>query len=206
MTKQQNADMQNLSGSLFALIPRAVLPRTASILEAKDIATNMSTCRALRWTLPSVVFALRGFDEKTTDGIVVAATRQFRFIKSIDLFKCTALTDDAIVAMATHCPRLTSVNLGACSKLTDEAVDALARYCPGLTNVHLTDCCNLTDGAVELLKARCPGLTNVSLAGCNSLEDGTVEALAAHCPGLPCVDRECPSSQPGRRRRGDTPG
>jgi hypothetical protein len=107
----------------------------------------------------------------------------FKHVTSVTFCKDNQVGDEHIIALANH-SNLTSINVQRCTTVTDAAVLVLAEQCIGLTSVNFGGCTKLTDASMVPLAQRCPALTSVNVAYCHTLSDAFVVALAQHARGL----------------------
>lgn len=75
--------------------------------------------------------------------------------------------------------RLQSLDMSKCSNVTDVAVGAVARGCPGLVRLDLSECVKITDWSLAELGKRCPRLQDLSVRLCADITDGGIAALLA---------------------------
>ena len=162
LKEQGEADMRSLEAASVnnagRVHGRHILEHAATLLAARDLAGAMGACRSLRQMLPNAVYALDGFDEHTTDDVIIRLVQRFPRTTCIDLGGCRNLTDAAILAVADNCPELGSLNVRGCDNLTDAAIIAVADNCPKLGSLNVGGCSNLTDAAIDTLKQRLPGV------------------------------------------------
>jgi len=71
----------------------------------------------------------------TDEGIQFFA-KSHRYLRLINLFRCSTIEDAAIHALAKNCPNLQIINLAYCRNITAAAIHALAKNCPNLQKIN----------------------------------------------------------------------
>lgn len=98
---------------------------------------------------------------------------------SLDLAFCCNLGDDAIIMAlaASQWPLLTSLNLSRCSLITDVSVHFVTRQAPNLEELYLNRCTSITDGSAHHIAANLSKLRNLGIDK-TKLTDAGVMVLA----------------------------
>ena len=131
---------------------------------------------------------LYGEFDAVTDDIVIAISKNWPELTSVDLRMCRRITDTAVLSLAENCRGLTVISLDSCPKITDRAVIALATNCAGMTNINLSYCSSITNAGVIAIAENCAGLEVISLSMCMNITDAAIIALAVFCWGLSSID------------------
>lgn len=100
---------------------------------------------------------------------------------SIDISRCSELTDMALGAVGARCGRnLQNVVANGCTSITDDGILVLAKLCPRLHYVSVEGIRNLTDDGVKHLIARClDEMEKLDLKKISKLTDAAFEVLVA---------------------------
>jgi len=93
-------------------------------------------------------------------------------VRSLDMSQCDLLQDEEMWGTRLL-PGLTSLDLGRCSRITDRGLLAGLSGVPELAELRLDGLVEVTGAAFEALAARgaLPKLVSLSLAGCSSVRD-----------------------------------
>lgn len=118
------------------------------------------------------------------DSIVATLTDASRRLVSVDLTKCTGLTDLGISRLALQ--PLRSLCISGCFRVTSTSLSQLPTT---LRHLDVSWCHQLTPTAVSAFAATCPRLTHLNLRGlAPSLDDDSLMALTNSCPHLEYLD------------------
>lgn len=115
-------------------------------------------------------------------------------LTTINLRKCTSVTDAGVAKLREDCPQLASIDLFGCFEVTDYALalliaeckdlqpeniqssskgdlycDSVARHCQNLTKVDLRQSDVVTDKGLAILMEHFPGLIEVNLDECSQV-------------------------------------
>eukprot|EP00184_Porphyridium_aerugineum_P008579 CAMPEP_0184691910 /NCGR_PEP_ID=MMETSP0313-20130426/607_1 /TAXON_ID=2792 /ORGANISM="Porphyridium aerugineum, Strain SAG 1380-2" /LENGTH=1354 /DNA_ID=CAMNT_0027149689 /DNA_START=35 /DNA_END=4099 /DNA_ORIENTATION=- len=90
------------------------------------------------------------------------------YLESINVSKCTNLTDYGFVALVNGCRRLHTVNVSWCSQLTDVTVQALS-VLKNLKSVTMNNCHRIHGYALRDVLENCSELEVLSAYGCRYL-------------------------------------
>ncbi|KAI8613904.1 hypothetical protein BC830DRAFT_1169869 [Chytriomyces sp. MP71] len=108
-------------------------------------------------------------------------------VKSINLQRCTAITDVGFTTWASKSTlfSLRELILSDCSFLTDATVQHLATSAPHLVLLSLSFCCALSEASIPSLAEGCPSLRVLDLSFCGSaVTDASLDTLAARLAAL----------------------
>jgi F-box/leucine-rich repeat protein 2/20 len=187
-----------LGGSLRAL---AQLDLSNSALSDEGLAALADGCSAL------TNLNLGGCDALTDGGIGAAAARLERLerfnlsgtaagdpavamvaqscaaLHSLNLTRCTGVTDDGAIIAVVKCP-LASLYLASCAAVGDMTLAAAGDFCATLRELHIAGCAKVTDTGVRAIAAGCADLEVLQVDTCAGITDDGIQQLAASCPRL----------------------
>jgi hypothetical protein len=92
------------------------------------------------------------------------------------------------MTLSHQCPHLHTVNLSRCTGITDVGMRALSQGCPHLHSVNLRDCTSITNAGVVAFSEGCADLHTLDLSGCRDISDASMVALSRGCPYLHTVN------------------
>ena len=149
-----------------------------------------------------------------TDETVQIIFCNLKSLESLDLSKCSLLTERAFVGRHTiaklkklkdlvlekcpgisdislrtfNNPALRSVSLAVCTKVTNEGWLTLTQKCPFITWLNLSMCKNFNDESVEILTANLPQLEVLNLYKNNLLTNRAIYSILKNCKYLEDLD------------------
>jgi F-box/leucine-rich repeat protein 2/20 len=109
-------------------------------------------------------------------------------VYSLNLKKCTSVTDIGLWAIARYCTNLKELTLSQCDGITNIGLRSLAMKCTGIENLDFTNCRNLDDHALRVIAAGMWGLKTFTLTGCNNITDSGIAEVARCCHHLVELD------------------
>ena len=123
-----------------------------------------------------------------TDACVSEVARGCPNLQSLDLTYCRNITDASVSEVARRCSKLQTLNLGnnlrRCRNITDASVSEVARRCSNLQTLILLNCSRITDASVLEVARRCSNLQTLNLGGCRNITDASVLEVARRCSNL----------------------
>lgn len=87
------------------------------------------------------------------------------------------LGDAFVYSVLQGCPGLTSVNLNKCTGITNVSIQALVRQCKGLTKLCIEEVLGVDDYTIELLAVHKSTLHSLHIAHCTELMDYALTLL-----------------------------
>ena len=85
----------------------------------------------------------------------------------INLYNCTAITDEALHGIAQRCPQLEILDVFGCNKVTDVGISDIAEKCnKRLKRLGFNRCNKVTDGILDVIATHCTGLEDLYADNC----------------------------------------
>jgi hypothetical protein len=103
-------------------------------------------------------------------------------LKSLNLFRCSRVTDQGLQAVIALCPLLEKVDLRYCIQFTDPTLTALGQRCPHLCEL-IMNYTSITHIGLQAVAAGCPLLARLGINGCRGVARA-VTGVARSCPHL----------------------
>ncbi|XP_078152740.1 uncharacterized protein LOC144547926 [Carex rostrata] len=127
---------------------------------------------------------------KITDSGLCHLSEGARRIKTIDLSKCTIVSDLGIgKIISSSGESLLSIKLLDCFNVTDVTAFAVAKSCPNLEILVLGGCCDITDQSLNAIVYSCgKNLRSLRLDGCEKLTDLSLKSVISNCENLVALD------------------
>lgn len=107
------------------------------------------------------------------------AMRRLRSLTSIDLSRCTGISELLLLTIISNNVQLSEVELSNVQSVTDTVLQALSTHCALLGSLMVNYCPLLTD--LTLLR-KCTQLGFLSIAGCMGVTDANLLELAVRVP------------------------
>jgi len=123
---------------------------------------------------------------------MIVSSGKFPRLTSINLFRCSNITNAGVIEIARRCPQLTSLNLSHCDNITDVSVIGISIGCQQLKSINLSGCRNITDTSVIEITKGCPQLTSINLShkwneAPFNITSASVSVIAKRCPKLTSI-------------------
>ncbi|VDP93608.1 unnamed protein product [Echinostoma caproni] len=112
-------------------------------------------------------------------------------LTTLEIARCSAVTDIGLTAIARVCHKLEKLDLEDCGLVTDTTLAQLAVHCPQLNNLILSHCDQITDeGIARLAESLCghDHLQELAMDNCPLLTDTALEHLGSNCRRLQRLD------------------
>jgi hypothetical protein len=103
-------------------------------------------------------------------------------LKSLNLFRCSRVTDQGLQDVIALCPLLEKADLRYCGQFTDPTLTALGPRCPHLRELIMNYTC-FTHTGLQAIAAGCPLLTRLGINCCRGVARA-VTGVARSCPQL----------------------
>lgn len=128
--------------------------------------------------------------EWLTDGSLIALSQQCTQLRSLNVSRCTRLTDRSILALANHCgDTLTSINFSECPGVSESAWLSLASKVPHLKAASWIGCTDsITNPVISALASTAHHLASLRIGLCVKVSDVGIIALAEGCSRMRWLD------------------
>jgi F-box and leucine-rich repeat protein GRR1 len=106
-------------------------------------------------------------------------------LEGISLVGMPQISDDGLLPVANACRALSYINLNNCSNVTDVTIEAFARHSRQLQTLHVS-ACGITEGCFNELAGLLPAkhLTSLDISFCREATDNSITAIVTRCANL----------------------
>lgn len=155
---------------------------TAEVFHASVVSTSMR--RVLQTHVVSLSLRRQKQLTSQSALSATKSLSQFAHLRKLDLQNCRRLGDSALGNLFSgdvNIDGLLSLDLSRCSRVTDRGLEQATTKLASLESITLDGCAKVTDKSLVLMGARCRALRDVSFAYCRSIDFG---AAASSCPPM----------------------
>ena len=177
-------DLENITDESFVAIVAACPSLQVIDFGKCPLLTNVSVsavalhCKALR-----VVHAEENIN--FDDTALITLVDNCLHLETIDIFKCSRITDIGLQYIAKKCTHLKSLNIGGYT-INVTAFIEIVKCCPLLSYLWIAET-NVTDEELIAIAQHCKYLEKINISSNESLTAEGIFALANHCTNLKIV-------------------
>jgi len=117
---------------------------------------------------------------KVSDRNIGAISFQCQFINTINLSKCTNISDTGVIELS-KCKFLKKVNLSHCQKITNASIIKLSLGCPMLKEILLKECVNVGEIGILSVSTYCKRLESLDVSMCPNVTDLAIIGIGREC-------------------------
>ncbi|KAF2077073.1 hypothetical protein CYY_001640 [Polysphondylium violaceum] len=117
---------------------------------------------------------------KVVDRNIGAIAFQCQFINTINLSKCTNISDTGVIELS-KCKFLKKVNLSYCSKITNASIIKLSLGCPMLKEILLKECVNVGEIGILSISTYCKRLESLDVSMCPNVTELAIVGIGREC-------------------------
>ncbi|GAB9471681.1 F-box/lrr-repeat protein 13 [Globisporangium polare] len=167
-----------------------------------DQLTNMGWLRDLRNAKAVVYFILAleaGEDVRLinlkdvcdiTDEDMEVVVKNNRFCTSLEIAKCSLLSDMSLLRVSLCCTQLEVLDISHLDLITDTALVGIGKSCHRLRKLWMNNCHQISDIGVEAVVRTNPKLEELGLSFCERVSDRCFPTIGKCCPGLVVLEVE----------------
>jgi F-box and leucine-rich repeat protein 2/20 len=124
--------------------------------------------------------AIRTNSRITDSALALLAMSANTNLQHLELPWDILIGDQCLAALGQYCPNLESLNIHRCSKITDAGIHALVTGTPKLRDLNIDHCHLLTDVSLRTIVQLCPELQRLSAFACYKLTRVGLQCVPPH--------------------------